>query len=72
MMPLAAITFADPLMLAGLAAAAIPIVLHLLNQMRAPVVPFPTLRFLRITSQKTARRRHTMQTNYVSASGRSA
>ena len=58
---LAAITFADPLMLAGLVAALIPIILHLLSRMRAPVVPFPTLRFLRLTSQKTARRRHLQQ-----------
>ncbi len=60
-MVLAAISFADPLMLAGLLAALIPIALHLLNRMRAPVVPFPTLRFLKITAQKTSRRRHIQQ-----------
>src|SRR5262249_1670980 len=58
---LAAVSFADPLMLAGLLAALVPVVLHLLNRMRAPVVPFPTLRFLRITAQKTARRPQTQQ-----------
>jgi hypothetical protein len=60
-MLLAAISFADPLMLAGLAAALVPVVLHLLNRVKAPVVPFPTLRFLRITAQKTARRRQIQQ-----------
>ena len=60
-MVLAAISFADPLMLAGLLAALVPVVLHLLNRMRAPVVLFPTLRFLKITAQKTARRRQIQQ-----------
>ena len=60
-MYLAAISFADPLMLAGLLAALVPVVLHLLNRMRAPVVLFPTLQFLKITAQKTARRRQIQQ-----------
>jgi hypothetical protein len=60
-MLLGAISFADPLMLAGLVAALVPVVLHLLNRVKAPVVPFPTLRFLRITAQKTARRRQIQQ-----------
>ena len=56
--PLAALNFSSPVMLLGLSAAAIPVVLHLLNRLRSPVVPFSTLRFLRNTAQKTARRRH--------------
>ncbi len=58
---LAAITFSDPLMLIGLLAAGIPVVLHLLNRIRSPIVPFPTLRFLKITAQKTSRRRQLEQ-----------
>ena len=37
-MVLAAVSFADPLMLVGLLAALVPVALHLLNRMRAPVV----------------------------------
>ncbi len=35
----------------------IPVVLHLLSSVRAPQVPFSTLRFLRLSMEKTARRR---------------
>lgn len=49
--------FRTPLLLLGLAAAAIPVVLHLLSSVRAPEVFFPTLRFLHISMHKTARRR---------------
>ncbi len=56
-MTLAALNFSDPVMLIGLLAAGIPVLLHLLNRVRAPVVQFPTLRFLRLTAQKTSRRR---------------
>jgi Aerotolerance regulator N-terminal/von Willebrand factor type A domain len=59
--PLAALTFAAPLMLIGLLAAGIPVLLHLLNRIRSPIVQFPTLRFLRITAQKTSRRRQLQQ-----------
>lgn len=48
-------------MLVGLLAAGIPVVLHLLNKIRSPVVPFPTLRFLKITAQKTSRKRQLQQ-----------
>jgi hypothetical protein len=48
-------------MLAGTLAAAIPVALHLLNRIRSPVVAFPTLRFLRITAEKTSRRRQVQQ-----------
>ncbi len=50
-------TFVTPLLLLGLAAAAIPLVLHLLASVRAPQEYFPTLRFLKMGMEKTARRR---------------
>ncbi len=52
-----ALTFATPLLLAGLAAAAIPFIIHLLSHVRAKQVRFPTLRFLRASMARTARRR---------------
>lgn len=58
---LAAIGFSDPVMLVGMLAGAIPIALHLLNRIRSPIVPFPTLRFLKITALKTSRRRQLQQ-----------
>ncbi len=51
------LTFTAPLLLIGLAAAGIPWLLHLLSSVRAREVSFPTLRFLRSSMQKTARRR---------------
>jgi len=42
---------------AGAAAMAVPILIHLIHQARAPRVPFPTLRFLRSAAERTARRR---------------
>lgn len=45
-----------PLLL-GVLAAAIPFALHLLSSVRAQDMMFPTLRFLRISMEKTARRR---------------
>ena len=44
-------------LLAGLLAAGIPFLLHLLSSVRAREVLFPTLRFLRLSMEKTARRR---------------
>ncbi len=41
------ISFLSPLFLAGVAAAAIPIVIHLMQRRKAKVQPFGTLRFLR-------------------------
>ncbi len=52
-----ALTFGNAWLLLGLAAAAIPVVLHLLSSVRAPEMTFPTLRFLKISMEKTARRR---------------
>lgn len=49
-------TFLNPLVLFGLAAAAIPILLHLLNLRRLKTVDFSTLRFLR-EIQRTRMRR---------------
>jgi hypothetical protein len=50
-------TFAVPLFLAATLAAAIPVILHLVNRQRAKQRPFPTLRFLRVSVQKTRRRK---------------
>ncbi len=50
-------TFAAPLLLIGLLAAGIPFLLHLLSSVRAQEQLFPTLRFLRVSMEKTARRR---------------
>lgn len=50
-------TFAVPLFLAAALAAAIPVVLHMINRQRAKDLPFPTLRFLRVSVQKTRRRK---------------
>src|ERR1035437_3631203 len=52
-----AFSFVAPLLLLGLLAALIPWVLHLLSSVRAQEVFFPTLRFLKLSMEKTARRR---------------
>ena len=44
-------------LIAGAAAAGIPVVIHMIHLARAPEVPFPTLRFLKSAAEKTARRR---------------
>jgi len=49
--------FVNPWFLIGLPTAAIPVILHLIHQRRAPVYQFSTLRFLKISHQKTARRK---------------
>jgi hypothetical protein len=51
------LTFATPLLLIGLVAAGVPVVLHLIASLRAPRVPWPTLRFLQASLQRTSRRR---------------
>lgn len=53
--------FVTPWLLAGLVAAGIPFLLHLLAAVRAKEVPFPTLRFLKDSMEKTARRRKVQQ-----------
>ena len=50
-------TFAAPLFLIAALAAAIPVVLHMFNRRRAKELPFPTLRFLKISVEKTRRRK---------------
>ena len=52
-----ALTFGTWPLLIGLLAAAIPFILHLLSSVRAQDMMFPTLRFLRRSMEKTARRR---------------
>ena len=49
--------FLTPWLLAGAVAVAIPFVLHLLSSVRAKDMNFPTLRFLKMSMEKTARRR---------------
>jgi len=49
--------FINPWFLIGVPTAAIPVILHLIHQRRAPVYRFSTLRFLEISHQKTARRK---------------
>lgn len=51
------LTFAAPLFLVAALAAAIPIVLHMINRQRVKDLPFPTLQFLRISVEKTRRRK---------------
>jgi hypothetical protein len=48
--------FMQPAMLLGLLAAAIPIVIHLINRQRAQRRPFPAVEFLLRSQQKLARR----------------
>ena len=50
-------TFAAPLFLLAALAAAIPVVLHLVSRQRAKDLPFPTLRFLKLSAEKTRRRK---------------
>lgn len=50
-------SFLSPLFLAGLAAAAIPVLLHLVRRATAPVVLFPSLMLLQATTRRQVRRR---------------
>lgn len=50
-------TFGVPLFLLATLAAAIPVLLHMISRQRAKQLPFSTLRFLRISVEKTRRRR---------------
>jgi hypothetical protein len=52
-----ALEFTTPALLIGLLAAGIPLLLHLLSSVKAQEVYFPSLRFLRRSMEKTARRR---------------
>lgn len=50
-------TFAAPLFLLAVLAGAIPVVLHMINRQKVKDLPFPTLIFLRLSVEKTRRRR---------------
>ncbi|NOX54907.1 MAG: VWA domain-containing protein [Planctomycetes bacterium] len=54
---LAAIEFLAPLFLLATLAAVIPLVIHMLQRQRAQEMPFSTLRFLKLSVEKTARKR---------------
>jgi len=54
---LPAISLGNPAFLVGMAAGVIPILIHLIYRRRAPQVLFSTLRFIRLSTQRTARRR---------------
>ncbi|MDZ7616790.1 MAG: BatA and WFA domain-containing protein [Patescibacteria group bacterium] len=50
-------SFGVPLFLLALLAAGVPVVLHMINRQKVKDLPFPTLRFLLISAEKTRRRR---------------
>lgn len=50
-------TFVSAAFLFAAAAGAIPVVLHMINRQQAKKLPFSTLRFLRISAEKTRRRK---------------
>ena len=54
--PLLALGFGSPLMLWGLAAASIPILIHLLHRRRFQTVPWAAMRFLLAATKKQSRR----------------
>ena len=49
-------SFVAPLMLAGVAAVAVPVLIHLIGRRRAPRVPFAAIAFLRASNRRVARR----------------
>ena len=51
-------TFATPLFLVAMLAALIPVMLHMINRQKAKTIPFSTLRFLRLSVQRTRRRKY--------------
>ncbi len=50
-------SFLFPAFLAGLAAVALPILIHLIHRKKSKVLPFSSLRFLRLVEKRIARRR---------------
>jgi hypothetical protein len=50
------VSFLAPLFLAGLAALAVPLIIHLINRERREVVPFPSLMFLQRIPYRSVRR----------------
>ena len=53
-----AMTFAAPLFLLAMLAGLIPVLLHMINRQKAKTIPFSTLRFLRLSAQRTRRRKY--------------
>ena len=53
---IAMLFFLNPLFLWGLAALSIPLVLHLFQRRRTVVIPFPTLRFLKLAQKRSSSR----------------
>ncbi len=51
------LSFLAPVMLAGLLAAAVPVVIHLIHRRQARILPIATLRFLRQIPARTIRKR---------------
>ncbi len=51
-------TFVAPLFLLATVAAAIPVLLHMINRQQADVVPFGSLRFLQVSVQRTRKRKY--------------
>ena len=51
-------TFAVPLFLLAALAGTIPVLLHLIHRQKAREVRFSTLRFLRLSVQRTRRRKY--------------
>jgi hypothetical protein len=49
-------TFLNPLLLAGLAGIAVPILIHLLNRQRVQRIPWAAMRFLRVSLERNQRR----------------
>jgi hypothetical protein len=49
------VSFLEPLYLAGLLAAAVPVIIHLINRRKAVHQPFPALKLLRESDEKEAR-----------------
>ena len=50
------LVFLNPIFLWGLAALSIPLVLHLFQRRRTVVIPFPTLRFLKLAQKRSSSR----------------
>lgn len=51
-------TFLEPLFLVALLAGLVPVVLHMIHRQKAIELPFSTLRFLRLSVQRTRRRKY--------------
>ena len=63
-------TFLTPLFLLGLAALAIPVLVHLTQRERTTVVEFPSLMFLKKIPYESVKRRRLRQIGLISRAGR--